>query len=119
MPRQRIDDLYTEIGLRINRLRNKKGLTQEELASNAGLKRTSIVLIEKGKQRLPIDRLYLISAALKCGLSELLPKLNEIISTTEKPVFNSKFDEYSEKLIKKEEKNHLLEKINALRKDNQ
>ena len=74
--RNRSNQLYVEIGKRIRKTRESIQLTQGQLAEKAFLKRPSIVLIEQGTQRLPIDRLYLIASALGCNVTNLLPEHN-------------------------------------------
>ena len=64
--------VYREIGDNIQRLRDKKRLTQEALAARVGLSRTSIVHIEKGRQKPPLDKLYLIAELLDVDVFELL-----------------------------------------------
>jgi transcriptional regulator with XRE-family HTH domain len=73
MKRFRIDDLYSSIGDSIRQYREALGITQQKLAEDSGLTRTSVVHIEKGKQRMPIDRLYRIAAALGVGVVDILP----------------------------------------------
>lgn len=73
MQRLRINELYKSIGEAVRRYRTEKDLTQEKLAADSRLTRTSIVHIEKGTQRVPIDRLYQIAAALGVSVLDLLP----------------------------------------------
>ncbi len=88
MPRTRIDRLYSQIGSRIRDARKAKGLSQENLAKEVALERPSIVLIESGRQKLPIDRLYTIAKALEIQLQELLPPLADIFGEDgDPPVF--------------------------------
>ena len=77
---QRLQKIYTYIGEKIRLKRRALGLSQSELAKKSNLKRPSIVLIEKGKQRLPIDRLFLIAKALHIEINELLPNKTDIFS---------------------------------------
>jgi len=51
----------------------KKGLTQERLAELVSLTRTSITNIEKGRQKLPINTLYVLANALGAEARDLLP----------------------------------------------
>lgn len=67
--------LYYQIGEYIKDAREKKGLTQEELANACSLSRTSITNIEKGRQHLPLHTLYKIAFALNKEVSDLLPDL--------------------------------------------
>lgn len=62
------------VGENIKRIRNEKGLTQDELASLCGFYRTYINLIETSK-RLPSSfSLYRIAFALKVEVDDLYPK---------------------------------------------
>ncbi len=77
-PRIRIQRVYSLIGSQIKSVRLGKDISQEALAKRAGLTRPSIVLIENGRQRLPIDRLYNIAQALDISPDQLLPKIKEV-----------------------------------------
>jgi transcriptional regulator with XRE-family HTH domain len=81
MARNRIDKIYEYVGLRIRYARRNKGLSQDDLAKLSHLERPSIVLIEGGQQKLPIDRLYIIARALEVLPQRLLPDSNDIFST--------------------------------------
>lgn len=54
----------SELGTKIKTLRNQAGLTQKQLAEQVGLERTSITNIEAGNQKLHVDSLTAIAAAL-------------------------------------------------------
>jgi transcriptional regulator with XRE-family HTH domain len=56
--------VYKIIGGRIRDERRKHELTQDELASRVGLKRTSITNVEKGKQKLLVHTLVDIATSL-------------------------------------------------------
>ena len=116
MARQRLDILYSEIGKKIASLRHIRGLTQSELADKAGLKRPSVVLVEQGKQRVPVDRLYLIASVLKCQINELLPSVNSVLPGAGKPKELS-FDMFSQKNFNKKERDKLIETIKAYTKE--
>ena len=62
--------LYKKLGGRIEELRKKKGMTQEELAEKAGLHRAYFWDIENGRN-ISIKTAYNISRALGVKLSEL------------------------------------------------
>ena len=64
---------YEELGQRIQRARRKRGLTQASLASAVGLTRTSIVNVEKGRQKLLAHTVVALSHALDLRFDELLP----------------------------------------------
>jgi len=60
-----------KFGERVRELREKAGLSQEELGFQAGLHRTYIGSIERGEQNVSIDNIHKITKALKISLSEL------------------------------------------------
>lgn len=68
-------ELYREIGRRIaNARRNREArVSQEELAQNIGLSRTSVVNIERGRHRIQIHVLYAIARFLGVEAVDLLP----------------------------------------------
>lgn len=110
MARNRIEKIYELIGLKIRNKRNDIGFSQEDLAKQSNLERPSVVLIESGKQKLPIDRLYLIAHALECSPKDLLPESNEVFEgayagevTDEVPIISHKgheLDSNGEKKIR-------------------
>lgn len=63
--------LYQKLGRRIEQLRRKNGMTQEELAEKSGLHRAYFWDIESGRN-ITILTAYKIARALGVGLSELL-----------------------------------------------
>jgi putative transcriptional regulator len=56
---------------RIRELRARHGLTQEELAKMAGVRRETIVFLEKGKYNPSLRLAYDISRALKSTIEEV------------------------------------------------
>ena len=62
---------YRELGLRVQRSRKKIGLTQEGLAALVGLSRTSVVNIERGRQKVLALTLVRMARALKEDVGEL------------------------------------------------
>lgn len=69
-------EIYEEIGQRIRKLRKSRHLTQSQLAEKVKMSRPSISLIESGKQKTSIKRLYLFNTALECSIYLLLPPLS-------------------------------------------
>lgn len=59
------------LGANIRRIRNSKGITQEQLAELSDIERTYYVRIERGERNITIYRLYCIAQALKVDLQEL------------------------------------------------
>jgi DNA-binding XRE family transcriptional regulator len=66
---------YEEVGRRIReaRLRRKPKLTQQALAKQVGLTRTSITNVEKGRQKFLLHTLTDIARALQVDPASLLP----------------------------------------------
>lgn len=62
--------IYQKLGRRIELLRKKKGLTQEQLAERAGLHRAYFWDIENGRN-ISVRTAYNIARALGVTLSEL------------------------------------------------
>jgi transcriptional regulator with XRE-family HTH domain len=60
-------------GRKMQKVRQSKGITQEELASMLSMHRTYIGLIERGERNPTVRTLYKIAKALKVKASELLP----------------------------------------------
>ena len=60
--------------LNLKKLRLEKGLSQEKLASLAGLHRTYIGSVERGERNISIDNIEKLAKALESNISELLEK---------------------------------------------
>ena len=63
-------DIRIAVGKRIKELRNKLGISQEELADKAEIHRTYIASLEVGKRNISIVTLEKIVIALEVSLSE-------------------------------------------------
>jgi transcriptional regulator with XRE-family HTH domain len=64
---------YSAFGLMLSEARRKKRISQEMLADELGLSRTSITNIEKGRQPVQLYSLYLIARLLRTDVKDLLP----------------------------------------------
>jgi transcriptional regulator with XRE-family HTH domain len=64
---------YRHFGQLLAEARRKKGISQELLADELGLSRTSITNIEKGRQPIQLHTLYCIARLLGVELKDLLP----------------------------------------------
>lgn len=62
-----------KFGQKMQKVRQSKDITQEELAARLGMHRTYIGLIERGERNPTIRTLYKIAKTLKVPASELLP----------------------------------------------
>ena len=61
-----------QFGKRITRLRQRRAMSQEELATKAGVHRTYIGMIERGEKNITILTLLRVTTALDVKLSDLL-----------------------------------------------
>ena len=66
------DELLFKIGQSVRYLRNKKGISQEELAFRANLNMNSISTLERGINKVKIKTLYNIASALDVNIEEIL-----------------------------------------------
>ena len=63
-------DIKILVGKRVKELRNKLGVSQEELADLAGLDRTYITSVESGRRNISIVNIEKLAAALNVTLKE-------------------------------------------------
>jgi DNA-binding XRE family transcriptional regulator len=68
-----IQKFYIDLGSKIHTIRKQCKINQDQLAEKVGLTRTSIVNIEKGRQKVLIHTLINIASALNADLKELIP----------------------------------------------
>lgn len=66
------------IGQRVFEFRQEREITQRELANEIGLSRTSVVLIEKGRQNITLQTLYKLCASFNVQPADILPKIEEL-----------------------------------------
>ena len=66
---------YKEVGARIQKLRKEQKMTQDVLASQLSLTRTSITNIEKGRQKILLHTFIDIAHVLRVPLLSLLPTM--------------------------------------------
>jgi transcriptional regulator with XRE-family HTH domain len=66
-----IANIYIKVGQNIAELRIKRGISQERLGLEAGMGRTYLGEIERGKKRASIAKLYNIACALNIPLRDL------------------------------------------------
>ena len=63
---------YSTFGRMLGEMRRKQGISEEMLADELGLSRTSITNIEKGRQPVQLHTLYLIARLLSIDMKEAL-----------------------------------------------
>ena len=62
-------DIKLFVGKRVKELRNKLGISQEELADLAGLDRTYVTSVECGRRNISIVNIEKLAKALKVSLA--------------------------------------------------
>ena len=76
---------YLSLGKRIKNLREKKSITQMELADKAGLARSYIGQIESGLKNASLETIVSIANILEVSIEEILKDSVEFISSASKP----------------------------------
>lgn len=66
------DNINILFGLRVRQLREKKGISQEQLGFNAGLHRTYIGQIERAEKNITLKNIEKIAKELEVNVSELM-----------------------------------------------
>ena len=70
-------DIKISVGKRVKELRNKLGISQEELADLAGLDRTYITSVECGKRNISIVNIEKLATALNVTIKEFFNRSNK------------------------------------------
>lgn len=83
-----VEEFRKALGHRIRTARLNAEKTQQALAEDLGLRRTTVVNIERGGQGLTVDRLYQIANVLEVKAHELLPEAKLPTLRAEPEVFD-------------------------------
>jgi transcriptional regulator with XRE-family HTH domain len=75
-----------DVGVRLQRTRKERGITQEELAKRLGLPRPSYANIESGRQRVPLDVIWRAAVVLGVSITALVP---EPLSRSRRPALTN------------------------------
>ena len=70
--------LAKEVGKKIKAMRIKKDLSQESFAQMINLTRNSVINIESGRHKPPIDTLYIMCCIFGCMPNDLFPSPKNI-----------------------------------------
>lgn len=70
-------DILIKFGGKVREERFKLGLSQEELASRAGVHRTYIGMIERAEKNITLENIEKLAKALNIPLSKLVEDENE------------------------------------------
>lgn len=65
-------DVKVQFGRRLRQLRQGRGLSQEELADNAGLDRSYVGSVERGERNISLESICKLAEALEADPAELL-----------------------------------------------
>lgn len=76
-------DMAKYIGEMITKLRASSGYCQDQIADFLGMTRSSLINIEKGRQRVQIDALWKLACVLNCAVSDFFPPTKPVISEQE------------------------------------
>jgi DNA-binding XRE family transcriptional regulator len=91
-PRQRsepesifaLQQFYKEVGQRVREARKRaNNMTQKALAMTVGLTRTSLVNIEKGRQKMLLHTFTDIATAVGASVADLLPRNQKMLTGLE------------------------------------
>lgn len=69
------DDLKKYIGSRIKQLRNKRGMTQQELGDKLGVRNNTISAYERGSASPDSDALFLLSEIFEVKIDDFFPPI--------------------------------------------
>lgn len=70
-----MNELRSRLGRAVKRLRQHRGLTQQQLADKAGLHRTYLSDVERGARNLSLEVLFRLSASLETPISEIFKQV--------------------------------------------
>jgi transcriptional regulator with XRE-family HTH domain len=92
-----VSNFYVEFGERLKEAREKAGLTQQQLAAQAGLPRTSVTNIERGGQKIALHQMVIFAGALGLEPAALLPDgepdLEDLVAETARGTLPTKSEE--------------------------
>lgn len=71
------EKLKLHFGKILKELRNKKSISQEQLAHDCGLDRTYISMLERGKYQPSLHTLFVIAESLEMKTSELIQLIED------------------------------------------
>lgn len=70
-----VEHIYIELGKRIVKARNDKGMSQEKLAATSGIDRSHMGFIEQGRRKPTLSTLFKIAKSLDISLEQLFKGL--------------------------------------------
>lgn len=73
----RVEEFYIQVGEKIRVQRKNAQMDQETLARHLSLSRTTVINIEKGRQRLSLEHAWLAAKVFGISIEDLLPPTEE------------------------------------------
>lgn len=67
-----MQQIQRELGVRIRKLRERKGWSQEEFAAVSGLHRTYVGAVERGEKNLTLSTMHILAKTLQTSIAHLL-----------------------------------------------
>ncbi len=71
-------NFYSQLGLRVRKLREQRGLTQKELARLLNVKRTAVVQMEKGQRKICTEEAVNLSEIFRISLNALVDPSRDV-----------------------------------------
>jgi transcriptional regulator with XRE-family HTH domain len=71
-----MSDLHKRIGQRVRAFREKRNISQEELADICGLHRTYVGSVERGERNLTVTSLQTLAKGLRVTMAEIVKGLD-------------------------------------------
>lgn len=66
-----LKDINAFFGYHIRQLRDKKGITQAQMAEQMGMSRTGLVNLEAGRRRISLNQIHAIASILNISIKDL------------------------------------------------
>ena len=104
-----INQFYADVGEKIKYFRTKLGYSQDDIGKFLDLTRSSIVNVEKGRQRPLVHTLYEIASYLKVSVEDLLPSKDEKEQIDFTKVVDDNVSKYQDISIDKEKMVHFFQ----------
>ncbi|KAA3630375.1 MAG: helix-turn-helix domain-containing protein [Proteobacteria bacterium] len=79
----RLAEITSEIGLRVRRTRQKRGLTRKQLAARSGISLRYLAQLEGGNANVSVAVLWRVAESLGVGLVEFIPQTHRLVPRTE------------------------------------
>jgi transcriptional regulator with XRE-family HTH domain len=99
-------ELYSQLGKTIAKFREKRDMTQEQLAAKLRLTRTSITNIERGRQHIQLHALYRLAESLEVEIFDLLPSPKSLEEMPTSKLVALSDDEWLTRTIAPEKSRH-------------